>query len=233
MQATAKAGASAVSFLDRLTQEERAVLLAGARMSDFNDSAVIVAQGDATTDAFLLIEGRAMFASYAQDGRLVQLREIGPGSIFGEFAAIDGAPRTADVVSIGRSRVARIGREALFLAIEKAPGIGRLLLRHLVEVIRNLGERIHEQTTLQVRERLLRELLRLGRPLAGGSDRAVLAPSPTHAVLAANIGTHREAVTKQLSMLGRLGLVRKVEGGLLLPSLRAVEREAERVDGRD
>jgi CRP-like cAMP-binding protein len=169
-----------------------------------------------------------MAAVNAEDGRLVLLRELQVGSIFGEFAAIDGAARSADVVANGPVRVARLSREAFFRVIAEAPGIGQALMRHLVEIIRALSDRIHEQTTFQVRERLLRELLRLGRAESDGRDTARLEPAPTHAVLAANIGTHREAVTKQLSAFARLGLVQKSRGALMLPSLRALQREADR-----
>jgi CRP-like cAMP-binding protein len=215
-------------FIGQLTAQERAVLVASMETRRFRDGADIVTQGDSTTDCFFLLEGRAMATVYAEDGRLVLLREIGQGAVFGEFAALDGGPRTADVVASGPVTVGRISREALFDCIERAPGIGRVLLGHLVTVIRLLSDRIHEQTTLHVRERLLCELLRLGKAAAGGADRAMLRPAPTHAVLAANIGTHREAVTKQLSAFARLGLIDKVQGGLRLPSLRALEREIAR-----
>ena len=216
------------AFLFRLPEPDRAALLAAATIARLADGAEIVAQGDDSTDVFLLIEGRAMAAVYAEDGRLVLLREMAEGSIFGEFAAIDGAARSADVVASGPVRVARLSREALFRVIEQAPEIGRELMRHLVEIIRALSDRIHEQTTLHVRERLLRELLRLGTAAARGDDKALLSPAPTHAVLAANIGTHREAVTKQLSAFARLGLVQKSRNGLILPSLRSLQREVDR-----
>jgi CRP-like cAMP-binding protein len=215
-------------FMGRLSAADRVVLTEAMETRRFPDGADIVTQGDSTTDCFFLLEGRAMATVYAEDGRLVLLREIGQGSVFGEFAALDGGPRTADVIASGPVIVGRMSRDVLFACIERAPGIGRVLMSHLVNVIRLLGERIHEQTTLHVRERLLRELLRLGMAAAGGTDRATLSPAPTHAVLAANIGTHREAVTKQLSAFARLGLVGKVPGGLMLPSLRALEKEIAR-----
>jgi CRP-like cAMP-binding protein len=218
-------------FLGRLTPAEQAVLREAMETRKFADGADIVTQGDSTTDCFFLLEGRAMATVYAEDGRLVLLREIGQGAVFGEFAALDGGPRTADVVASGPVTVGRMSRDALFACIERAPGIGRVLMGHLVHVIRLLSERIHEQTTLHVRERLLRELLRLGNTAGHGEDRAVLRPAPTHAVLAANIATHREAVTKQLSAFARLGLITKVPGGLMLPSLRALEKELQRSIG--
>jgi CRP-like cAMP-binding protein len=219
-------------FLGRLAEADRTALLEAMAPRRFEDGAEIVSQGERSSDVFFMLEGRAMATIYAHDGRLVLIREIAAGDIFGEFAAIDGAPRTADVVASGPVRAGRMTREALFSTIAASPGVGEALMKHLVEIIRALGDRIHEQTTLQVRERLLRELVRLGRAAAGpAQDRASLTPSPTHAALAANIGTHREAVTKQLSAFARQGLIVKIEGGLRLPSIRALEREAERGAG--
>jgi CRP-like cAMP-binding protein len=216
-------------FMGRLSSDERQALLARLTVGDYEDGAELVTQGERSTDVFLLLEGRATAAIYAEDGRLVLIREIGEGDLFGEFAAIDGAPRTADVVAAGPVRAGRLTSDQLFAAVAASPGVGRALMRHLVEIIRALGDRVHEQTTLQVRERLLRELARLGRAAArAGDDRATLAPSPTHAALAANIGTHREAVTKQLSAFARQGLIAKTPAGLRLSSIRALLREAER-----
>jgi CRP-like cAMP-binding protein len=212
---------------------DHAALLTALQIRSYPDGAEIVAQGDRSTDAFFLLDGRACVAIHAEDGRLVLLREMGPGDIFGEFAAIDGGARTADVVALGPVRVGRLSREGLVALLASAPGVALALMRHLVEIIRALGERVNEQTTLHVRERLLRELLRLGRAAEPAGDSATLAPPPTHAALAANIGSHREAVTKQLSAFARLGLVVKAPGGLRLPSLRALEREAEKGAAED
>jgi CRP-like cAMP-binding protein len=213
------------NFIGALEPQDRAALLSALQVRSYPDGAEIVSQGDCGTDAFFILDGRACVAVHADDGRLVLLREMGPGDIFGEFAAIDGGARTADVVADGPVRIGRLSREGLMALVARAPGVALALMRHLVEIIRALSERVNEQTTLQVRERLLRELARLGRA-ACDADSVTLSPPPTHAALAANIGTHREAVTKQLSAFARLGLVAKAPGGLRLPSLRALEREA-------
>jgi CRP-like cAMP-binding protein len=213
------------NFLGALDAPDRAALLSALEVRLYPDGAEIVSQGDRGADMFVILDGRACVAIHAEDGRLVLLREMGPGDIFGEFAAIDGGARTADVVADGPVRAGRLSRDALIALTARAPGVALALMRHLVEIIRALSERVNEQTTLHVRDRLLRELIRIGRA-ASDADSVTLSPPPTHAALAANIGSHREAVTKQLSAFARAGLVAKAPGGLRLPSLRALEREA-------
>ncbi len=215
-------------FLDRLSVGDRAALTAALRVEAHADGDAILSQGDGGADAFVLLDGRAAVVMHAEDGRMLMSLELAAGDLFGEFAAIDGRARSADVVARGPVRVGRLSQNALLGVMVRAPGVGLEIMRHLVEIIRALGARVSDQTTLHVRERLLRELARQGRAAAGDGDAATLAPAPTHAALAANIGTHREAVTKQLSALARAGLVVRARGSLRLPSLRALEREAAR-----
>jgi CRP-like cAMP-binding protein len=214
-------------FLGRLDPDDAARLRAALAVRDHRDGETILSQGDAATDVFFVLSGVAQVALHGADGRLVLLREMAEGDVFGEFAAIDGGARTADVVACGPVRVGRMTRAAFLALLASRPGLSLAMMRHLVAVIRALSERVDEQTTMQVPERLLRELLRLGRAGTPRGDAAVLSPAPTHASLAANIGTHREAVTKQLSALARRGLVVREGRALRLPSLKALAEEVE------
>jgi CRP/FNR family cyclic AMP-dependent transcriptional regulator len=81
--------------------------------------------------------------------------------------------------------------------------------RLLVSRIRNLTSRAFELATLPVAGRVQSELLRLAREADVGSDRLVIQPMPTHADLAARIGTHREAVTRELNLLAGEGILRQ------------------------
>ena len=67
--------------------------------------------------------------------------------------------------------------------------------------VRLLGERVYELNTIAVRNRLHCESLRLSLAAGLADNRALIDPAPTHAELAARIGTHREAVTRELQYL--------------------------------
>jgi CRP-like cAMP-binding protein len=58
-----------------------------------------------------------------------------------------------------------------------------------------------------VRSRLHCELLRMSLDVGVNGNEAVIASVPTHAQLAARIGTHREAVTRELQYLQKRGIV--------------------------
>src|ERR1700758_2766450 len=57
----------------------------------------IVEYLDRSDDVFFVISGEARVMIYSLDGKLVSFRHVGPGDLFGEFAAIDGRPRSASV----------------------------------------------------------------------------------------------------------------------------------------
>ena len=70
-----------------------------------------------------------------------------------------------------------------------------------------------------VRKRLIRELLRLATDSAAASGTATISPAPIHADLAAMIGTHREAVSREMSTLAKTQLIAKRGGTLALNDL--------------
>ena len=75
--------------------------------------------------------------------------------------------------------------------------------------IRALTTRVYEFSTLAVKNRIQAELLRLARLASGDGKRARVAPAPTHSEIASRVATHREAVTRELNRLARLGLIER------------------------
>ena len=91
-----------------------------------------------------------------------------------------------------------------------APGNGTVstqLIRLLVAKIRRMSERVFEVSVPAVRERLRRELLRLAADGTRSGRGVVIRPAPTHHDLAARIGSHREAVTRELNRLAEEHIV--------------------------
>src|SRR3546814_9113050 len=88
--------------------------------------------------------------------------------------------------------------------------------------IRLLTERLFELNSLAVRDRLHCELLRLCLAAGISDNRAVIEDAPTHSQIAARIGTHREAVTRELQQLTRKAIVRSEEHTSELQSLMRI-----------
>jgi CRP-like cAMP-binding protein len=81
------------------------------------------------------------------------------------------------------------------------PPIATKLVELLVTKIRRLSERVFEVSALSVRERVRRELIRLAADGTRLGQGIVIRPAPTHYEIAARIGSHREAVTREFNRL--------------------------------
>ncbi|WP_339949532.1 Crp/Fnr family transcriptional regulator [uncultured Albimonas sp.] len=211
-------------FLGRLQPEDLQALKARARLRQVARGEVIVAQEEPGLDVYFVLSGRAVAAIYADNGRVVAYRDIGPGAVFGEIAAIDGAPRTASVEAAEAMQVLVLPPAGFRELTATRPGFAWALLEHLAQQMRRMTERVFEYSTMLARERLVAELLRLAELHAPGARQAELRPPPNHFDLASRISTHREAVSREMSRLSSMGLVERADGRLLIadvPRLRA------------
>jgi CRP/FNR family transcriptional regulator, cyclic AMP receptor protein len=189
---------------------------------------VIDYQSDGT-DVFFVLSGHARVVIEAS-GREIILHDVHDGEYFGELSAIDGKPRSAGILAMTDTTVARMPAAVFREMIHRYPSVCDQILKTLVAQIRMLDNRTTEQTIFDARERLCAELLRMSRKTAEG--RVVISPPPTHAELAARIGTHRESVTKLLSAFEREGAILRARGAIVLTDPESLHRiVAEAVKG--
>jgi CRP/FNR family transcriptional regulator, cyclic AMP receptor protein len=187
----------------------------------------IVGYLDASDDVFFIVEGDVRVTIYSVAGRAVSFRSLGPGEVFGEYPAIDGGPRSASVEAARSSLIASIPAAAFQELLQTEPKVAQALLPQLVTKIRALTTRVYEFSTLAVNNRIQAELLRLASlaPRREGKG-AQIVPAPTHVEIASRVSTHREAVTRELNRLSRIGIIERKRGALLVKN---VDRLAEMV----
>lgn len=188
----------------------------------------LIALGANSTSVYLVLEGRAQVTLYSLSGNEFILRDLAAGELFGELSAIDEQPRSASIEALSECVLASIPGAAFREAICATPGAALWLARRLTAQIRGLTEKLFESSSLKVSSRLHCELLRLCVP-DGDTTTAVIDPAPTHAEFAARIGTHREAVTRELSYLSTRGIVEQQRRRLAimdLPALLQLVRQA-------
>jgi CRP-like cAMP-binding protein len=94
--------------------------------------------------------------------------------------------------------------------------VAQALLEHLVRELRELTTRVFEFSTLAVRYRIQAEVLRLASLAPREGKSALIAPAPTHAEIASRVSTHREAVTRELNRLSRIGIIERQKGTLIV-----------------
>ena len=155
---------------------------------------------DLTDDVFFILEGTVRITSLTPAGREIIFSDLSAGDMFGEFAAIDGLPRSATVTALTDCMLARMPA-AGFETLRTNGTVATRLVEALVAKIRRMSERVFEVSALAVRERVRRELLRLAVDGQRFGNSVVIRPAPTHYEIAARIGSHREAVTREFNRL--------------------------------
>jgi CRP-like cAMP-binding protein len=183
---------------------------------------------DKSDDVFFIALGEVRVTIYSTAGKAVSFREMGTGEIFGEFPAIDGGPRSASVEARTNCLIASMPGSTFRELLETETGLANALLPRLTKTIRALTTRVYEFSTLAVNNRIHAELLRLASLGSKDGKVARIVPAPTHVEIASRVSTHREAVTRELNRLSRIGIIER-RGGTLLVS--DIERLAEMVHG--
>lgn len=196
-----------ISLFEELTDAELAGIASACSIGSFEKQEQILGEQEHTTDVFFILAGTVRFNSYASTGREVIFNEIAEGEIFGEFSAVDGLPRSSTVIALSDCRVARMTRKNFLEMLERNGKVSVRLIKLLVAKTRSMSERVFEVSALAVRERVRRELLRLAKDGTAFRNGIVIRPAPTHYEIAARIGSHREAVTREFNRLEAAGVV--------------------------
>ena len=105
------------------------------------------------------------------------------------------------------------------------------LLSQFVSKIRTLTTRVYEFSALAVSNRIQAELLRLANLAPQEGNCARVASAPTHSEIASRISTHREAVTRELNRLARLGLIERKGNALVVKDVRRLTAMVHEITG--
>lgn len=207
----------------RLAPPSRCLFASVAVQRRHADGSALVRERDRDGPVLLLLEGRADVLTHAPDGTAVIYEQAGPGSLLGALEAIDGRPRPHGALARGGGRSA-VASAAAFRRLLDQPAFARDVSLSLADTVRRLSDRVFEFGTMPVRDRLMSELLRCVDAADGGEGPVRLCRAPTQSDLAARIATHREAVSREMGRLGRLGLVVRQGRDLIVPSRGALAR---------
>jgi CRP/FNR family transcriptional regulator, cyclic AMP receptor protein len=195
-----------IALFEDLSEAELARIEEICSTRSYHRQSQILEEQDPTDDVFFILEGTVRANSMSSGGREVIYSELSAGDIFGEFSAIDRKPRSSAVFALTECVVARMSSAKFFELLRGNGHVATRLVELLVAKMRRMSERVFEVSALSVRERVRRELLRLANDGERQGRSVVIRPAPTHYEIAARIGSHREAVTREFNRLetGRL-----------------------------
>lgn len=205
-----------ISIFRDIGSEQRASVARNCRWRRVSANEQVVGHLEATSDVFFVVQGHLRVRHTSLSGKSVTYHDVGPGELFGEFASIDGATRSADVYALDDAFIGSMSANEFQLVLEAYSSVAMALLRRLVGVIRELNERVFEFSALSVNNRIHAELLRHAYSSGIEDNRANIDPSPTHAEIAARVSTTREAVTREINVLARTGVLTKQKHALII-----------------
>jgi CRP-like cAMP-binding protein len=191
----------------------------------------IVGYQDSSTDVYFLLAGKARAIMHSAEGKAVIFVDLQPGTIFGELAAIDRKPRSASIEALEPCTIASLSASRFEDVLLREPTVALATLRHVAAEVRRLSERVFEFSTLAVQNRIHAELLRLAGEAAHEYDAVVLSPAPSLSDIADRISTHREAVSREISRLAAIGLLRREGGNLKITDLEKLARLVDEARG--
>jgi CRP-like cAMP-binding protein len=169
---------------------------------------IVFNQKDQSRDVHFLLSGRLIALYWTADGREVIFTRFGLGDHFGELAALDDGDRSLAVVARSEAAVLTIPGTTFRQLFDQVPALRWRITHALVARIRALTARNLELTTYSVEQRVASYLFGLavdrGQLRAGG----VITEAPTHAEIAATIGSNREMVSRIMSGLAKRGAIR-------------------------
>lgn len=230
MKPVAPAGRSlrSISIFENVPDESLERLAARCQWSQYDDGEEILPYLDERDDVYFLASGKARVIIYSLNGKAVAFRDIHAGGLFGELAAIDQKPRSARVESCASSIVAHLPAAAFRAALREQACVMEAVTQHLVSQIRDLTARIFEFSTLPVKTRIQSEIVRLAGDPPDDAGPCRIPRLPTHGDFAVHVSTHREAVTREIGRLTRLGIVRREGRDLIIEDIAALRRMIER-----
>jgi len=191
-------------LFSRLKEAEIRTLLDIGLDRIFPARKILISEGDATTDLYVVIEGKARAVGIDIDGRLIVHNVFGPGGYFGEMSFIDGEPRCATVETLQKTRLLKIPRDRFRKILPANPDITFNLMKGLTEKLRNATRRIEELVFMDAYSRVSNLLLRLAPP---GEGPRTVPDLLTQQDIAERIGTSREMVSRVLTSLVSSGYI--------------------------
>ncbi len=208
-----------------LSADERAAVVARARIRTINAEETIFALGSPGDQMMALLRGTVRINVPSLEGRELLLAIIRPGEVFGELAVLDGKERSADAIAESPCTLAILDRHDILSFFERNPSAWPKLVKVLCHRLRHTDQVFAEVALLQLPAKLAKSMLRLldlhrtprKTPIIHYSQRD----------LANMVGGTRESVNRCLRNWQRNGIVQITEGSIIITNRPALEQMAE------
>lgn len=188
-----------ITFFAGLSEDEIAQLMSASKRRTFRAGEVIFHRDDPGQVLYMIKEGKVKICRFSPDGQEISLAVLGKGEYFGEFALLDGLPRSADAIAMERVECYSLQRSDFHNAIMKTPKIAIEVMEALTKRLRTTDQMVEDLIFLDVYGRVAKKLLELAEAHGAETDSGVrIDVRLTQQELASMVGASRESVNKVL-----------------------------------
>ena len=138
---------------------ELEAVAAASRVRAFRRGQVVCTAGDRGDTVMVVLSGRLKVVVRSADGSELTLTVIQPGGVFGELAAVDDGPRSADAETLEESRLLMIPRETVQDICARVPAAALALARSVAATLRRLTDSAADLVFLDLPRRVAKVLL--------------------------------------------------------------------------
>ena len=231
MQGAKNESLAGIRLFDGLSESALEDLSKRCRWHKYQPNEQVIDRYSDSRDLYLIVEGRVRVVNYSVTGREVTFDEREEGEYFGELAALDGEPRSANVIALNELNVACLSQEAFNRLLLEHPQVTLKILRGLAKIVRASNKRIMDLSTVGANNRFHAEIMRLALPGVRTDNTAIVSPFPIHGDIASRVSTTRETVNRVFSDLSRRGIVKRSKSNLVVLDLIRLRKMIEDVVG--
>jgi CRP-like cAMP-binding protein len=212
-----------------LDPAQRSVIAQDMRDVALEAGAMLFARGDPGNEIYLVLEGRIRLSVLSPDGRELSFAHAVAGDIFGEIAALDGAPRSADATAITPVRLKTLSRSALHRLLTTNTATALAIIKLLCGRLRDVSEHFEAIALHPIEVRLARLLLDTleERETVETGKVSSLTLGISQNELALLMGSTRQRANAALTVLEKAGALRR-SGDALDCNLKALRIIAQR-----
>jgi CRP/FNR family transcriptional regulator len=217
---------SKLPIFAELTPQQMSFLAQRVVSKQFAAGELIFAEGDACQGMYVVERGHIRIFKSSPGGREQVLSIDGPGSSVAELPVFDGGGYPASGSAVDEVSALLVRKQDFHALCLAHPEVALKVLRVVGARLRRLVGIIEELSFTTVRRRLASYLFRLAqREGANTADGVEITLPASNQEVAAQIGTVRELVSRNLSRLQQEGIL-KVDGRLVVVrNLAALEAE--------
>lgn len=214
------------SLFTGLSEAELAFLAQRAVARKFSAGEIVFSEDDPCTGMYVVESGQVRIFKTSPGGREQVLSIEGPGGSVAELPVFDGGNYPASVSAVENSTLLFISKQDFHALCLSHPQVALKVLRVMGARLRKLVGIIEELSFTTVRHRLAAFLVRLARREGARVDGGVAVTLPaSNQELAAQIGTVRELVSRNLSRFQSEKLIQIDGRRLVIADVKALEAE--------